>query len=383
MAQTKDKELILQTLEALQAVETKPEDLQCVVGFDGFVDEIIHVVDKRIDFESYTRVETLAELADRIGRAAGLSTNIELIPKQMKLGGNGPIMANALRSFGAQVTYIGCLGYPDIHQVFRELADGCETYSICDPGHTDALEFTDGKLMLGKIEILKEVNWKNITARLPEERMVEIFSRSHLVSMVNWTMVPYMNDIWENLLSRVLPKVTITDKPLAFFDLADPEKRSSEDIAGAMEMITGFGKYYRVVLGLNRKEASEIARVQGLTLSDEPEAVSLEEITTSIAADLGIYCLVVHPVTEAGTVVGGEYFHIQGPYTAEPKLTTGAGDNFNAGFCLGQVLGLSPQQWLVTGKGASGFYVRNMRSPNFNELKDFLELWAKNVGQEF
>lgn len=383
MAQTKDKELILQTLEALQAVEAKPEDLQCVVGFDGFVDEIIHVVDKRIDFESYTRVETLAELADRIGRAAGLSTNIELIPKQMKLGGNGPIMANALRSFGAQVTYIGCLGYPDIHQVFRELADGCETYSICDPGHTDALEFTDGKLMLGKIEILKEVNWKNITARLPEERMVEIFSRSHLVSMVNWTMVPYMNDIWENLLSRVLPKVTITDKPLAFFDLADPEKRSSEDIAGAMEMITGFGKYYRVVLGLNRKEASEIARVQGLALSDEPEAVSLEEITTSIAADLGIYCLVVHPVTEAGTVVGGEYFHIQGPYTAEPKLTTGAGDNFNAGFCLGQVLGLSPQQWLVTGKGASGFYVRNMRSPNFNELKDFLELWAKNVGQEF
>ena len=220
------KELIQETLQALKGSETKPEGLSCFVGLDGFVDEIIHVVDKRIDFESYTRVETIAQLAERIGRAAGLSTNIELIPKQVKLGGNGPIMANALRSYGAQVTYVGCLGSPDIHQVFRELADACDTYSICEPGHTDALEFTDGKLMLGKIEVLKEVNWENITAKLPPEKMVEILSRSQLISMVNWTMIPYMNDIWETMLDDVLPKLDSPEKPLAFFDLADPEKRS-------------------------------------------------------------------------------------------------------------------------------------------------------------
>lgn len=383
MAQTKDKELILQTLGTLEGARVKPDELQCFVGFDGFVDEIIHVVDKRVDFETYTRVETIGELAERIGRAAGLSTNIELIPKQMKLGGNGPIMANALNSFGVNVTYVGCLGYPDIHQVFRELADACETYSICDPGHTDALEFTDGKLMLGKIEILKEVNWENITSQLPLEKMVEIFSRSHLVSMVNWTMIPYMNDIWETLQSEVLPKVKTADRPLAFFDLADPEKRSTEDIAGAMEMIKRFEQYYRVILGLNRKEASAIAAVLGLELSDQPGNVTLEEITRAIADELGIYCVVVHPVTEAGTVVGGEFFHINGPYTAKPRLTTGAGDNFNAGFCLGQVLGLSPQECLITGTGTSGFYVRNMRSPKLTELMSFLKLWSENVACDF
>ena len=383
MTQTRHEELILQTVGALQTAESKAEALQCFVGFDGFVDEIIHVVDKRVDFESYTRVETIGELAERIGRAAGLSTNIELIPKQMKLGGNGPIMANALRSFGAQVTYVGCLGHPDVHQVFRELADACETYSISDPGHTDALEFVDGKLMLGKIEILKEVNWGNIIAQVPLQKMTEIFSRSDLVSMVNWTMIPYMNNIWEHLLKEVLPQVSTTDKPLAFFDLADPEKRNVEDIAGAMKMVQRFEQYYRVILGLNRKEASEIAAVLGVDLSDKPETVSLEEITRAIADDLGIYCLVVHPVTEAGTVVGDEFFHIEGPYCAKPKLTTGAGDNFNAGFCLGQVLGLSPQQCLITGTGTSGFYVRNMRSPNFTELMDFLKLWSENVGQDF
>ena len=49
---------------------------------------------------------------------------------------------------------------------------------------------------------------------------------------------------------------------------------------------------------------------------------------------------------------------MEGPYTSNPRLTTGAGDNFNAGFCLGQLLGLSPQQCLITGTGTSGFYVQ-------------------------
>ncbi len=383
MVAIRDKELILQTLETLKGVEKRPEDLKFFVGFDGFVDEIIHVVDKRVDFETYTRVDTIAQFGDRISRAAGLSTNLELIPKQIKLGGNGPIMANALRNFGAQLTYSGCLGYPDIHPVFRELADACETYSICDPGHTDALEFTDGKLMMGKIEILKEVNWDNIVDRIPLEKLVEIFSRSDLVSMLNWTMIPYMTDIWEKMLDLVLPKITPKGRPFAFFDLCDPEKRNSQDTAEAMAMLGRFEEYYRVILGLNRKEASEIAAVLDVKLSGKPETVSLEEITREVSEALGIYCLVVHPVSEAGTVVGGEYSHIEGPYTSNPKLTTGAGDNFNAGFCLGQVLGLSPQECLITGTGTSGFYVRNMRSPKLSELMDFLALWSKNVGQDF
>lgn len=375
--------MILQTLETLKGVEKRPEDFKVFVGFDGFVDEIIHVVDKRVDFETYTRVDTIAQFGERISRAAGLSTNLELIPKQIKLGGNGPIMANALRNFGVNLTYSGCLGYPDIHPVFRELADACETYSICDPGHTDALEFTDGKLMMGKIEILKEVNWDNIVDRISEEKLVEIFSRSDLVSMLNWTMIPYMTDIWKKMLEVVLPKTTTKGKPFAFFDLCDPEKRNTEDIAEAMAMLREFEQYYKVILGLNRKEASEIATVLNVKLSDKPESVSLEEITRGVGEALGIYCLVVHPVAEAGVVVDGKYSHIDGPYTSNPKLTTGAGDNFNAGFCLGQVFGLSPEECLVAGTGTSGFYVRNMRSPKLEELMDFLALWADNVGEDF
>src|SRR6266567_2397920 len=66
---------------------------------------------------------------NKILRAAGQSSNYELVVKQMKLGGNGPIMANALASHGMSVTYIGCVGYPTIHPVFAELAKRAKVIS--------------------------------------------------------------------------------------------------------------------------------------------------------------------------------------------------------------------------------------------------------------
>ena len=94
-------------------------------------------------------------LSTRLAGAAGKSTNIELVNQVTKLGGNGPIMANALASFGIAVTYIGNLGYPTLHPVFEPFAKVAEVHSIAEPGHTDALEFEDGKIMLGKKHIIR------------------------------------------------------------------------------------------------------------------------------------------------------------------------------------------------------------------------------------
>ena len=33
--------------------------LKALIGFDGFVDEIVHVVDKRIDPENFSRIDTI------------------------------------------------------------------------------------------------------------------------------------------------------------------------------------------------------------------------------------------------------------------------------------------------------------------------------------
>jgi len=118
------------------------------IGLDGFVDEILHVVDKRESAEKYTRLPTIAQLGERLSAAAGQSTNIELVSQLTKLGGNGPIMANAMASFGLKVTYLGILGYPSLHPVFTDFAKRAQVYSIAEPGYTDALEFQDGKIMV-------------------------------------------------------------------------------------------------------------------------------------------------------------------------------------------------------------------------------------------
>ena len=56
----------------------------------------------------------------------------------------------------------------------------------------------------------------------------------------------------------MLPQVPVKPGRLFFFDLADPEKRTREDILKALSLITEFEKYFDVILGLNEKEAYEI-----------------------------------------------------------------------------------------------------------------------------
>jgi len=352
-----------------------------LIGFDGFIDEIIHVVNKRTDAEHFSRIETIKAFADRIHRASGLSTNIELYPSQKKIGGNGPIMCNALSKHKSNITYIGALGLPNIDEVFQPMSKDVTLLSFANSGHTDALEFDDGKLMLGKMASLNQVTFEELMKRIGEKSLIKLMNQADLFAMVNWSMLPYMTDIWENMIQTILPKLRVRKaRPLLFFDLADPEKREDEEIIQAIKLMKKFNPYYRVVLGLNKKEAYDLAKV--LDLFDEESLnhmqVSLEDLTKALYDYIDIYSVVVHPVDRSCTVIDGAFFEEHGPYVEKPKLTTGAGDNFNAGFCMGLLLDLSPEQALLMGMGTSGFYVRHAHSPNFEELQEFLQSWAHN-----
>src|SRR6266403_1100442 len=184
---------------------SRTRQMTAFVGLDGFVDEILHVVDKRESAERYTRLPTIRQFSERLGAAAGRSTNVELVSQLTKLGGNGPIMANALASFGLKVTYLGILGYPNLHPVYTEFAGRAEIHSIAEAGYTDALEFEDGKIMLGKHQSLKQMNWENIKARFGQEKFAAIFGTADLVGFVNWTMLTYMSEIWSSVLIEICP----------------------------------------------------------------------------------------------------------------------------------------------------------------------------------
>ncbi len=100
---------------------------RAVIGLDGFVDEVVHVVDKRTGRDAYTRIETIGEYADRLAQGAGLSTNVEIVPVSRKIGGNGPIFAQGLKNLGVQITYLGSIGDGSPHPVFEDFAEGTGT----------------------------------------------------------------------------------------------------------------------------------------------------------------------------------------------------------------------------------------------------------------
>ena len=345
------------------------------VGLDGFVDEILHVVDKRDSADSFQRLATISKLAERVAAAAGKSTNIEIVNRVTKLGGNGPIMANALASFGLKVTYLGNLGWPNLHPVFAGFAQRADVHSIAEPGHTEALEFDDGKVMIGKISSLNDVNWPNIQSRFGRDKFAAQFSGADLVGFVNWTMLNHMNEIWEAALREICPALT-GKRRVMFFDLADPEKRKPDDIRQALKTIVEFGKFFDVILGLNEKEGCEIGEVLGLDTRDHsPDG--LGRLAVEINRRVPVNTLVIHPVTYALAVSQGVVSLVEGPFTPKPLITTGAGDHFNSGFCLGKLLGLDNAQSVLTGVATSGHYVRTAQSPNINDLVKMLRSWPK------
>src|SRR5579859_3585617 len=358
----------------LQAAASKVGQMNAFVGLDGFVDDILHVVDKRESAEKYVRLPTIAQYAERLAAAAGRSTNVELVSQLTKLCGNGPIMANALASLGLKVSYLGILGYPNLHPVFADFAKLAEVHSIAEPGYTDALEFEDGKIMMGKHQSLKQMNWDNIKTRYGKDKFAAKFGSADLIGFVNWTMLAYMSDIWSSVLKEICPSMSGARRKL-FIDLADPEKRTSEDILRALELIAAFQKHFDVILGLNEKEAHEIGKNLGLKTANASSPEGLQKLCQEIHVRIHVDTIVVHPTAFALASGPDGTALVEGPFTPKPKITTGAGDHFNSGFCLGKMLGFPTKLCLLTGVATSGFYVRTAQSPSMANLSEMLRHW--------
>jgi sugar/nucleoside kinase (ribokinase family) len=302
---------------------------------------------------------------------------VEILTIRKKLGGNGPIMADALERLGFGVTYIGCVGEGPVHPVFRELAERCRMIGIAAPAQTDAMEFFDGKLIRGKLDSVNKVTWADVKRAIPAESIAEIAAEARLIGFLNWSLVANMSGFYQGFLSDVAPLLTASDREgkVLFFDLADPAKRSVAEIKNALSLIEDFADAgFQTILGLNKKEACEIAEIFGMEIPDFRD-MPLEPLASFLAERIRISCLVIHPVDRACCLYGDVYAEQGGPFCARPRLTTGAGDNFNAGFVTGFCEGLDIDSCLLLGNAASGYYVRNEQSGTRDKLISFLKKW--------
>lgn len=366
------------TVEQLGRKAASITTKHALVGLDGFVDKIMAPVATRSGLgESFTPMASMTEFGQRILDFAGKSCNIEIYPRMEKLGGNGPIMANALVGGGMSVRYIGALGEAAVHPVFEEFAAKTSAISLSDPGVTNALEFEDGKILLGEMASLDKLSYERIIEVMGEGAFLDELSRCDLIAMTNWTMIPRMSEIFETMLVKVLPILPPKDGGrLFFFDLADPKKRSEGDIRSVLEIIGRFRSHGRVTLGLNHAESQQVAQVLGLS-EIANTASSLRDGAAAIRRALEISCVVIHPREGAACATKEGSYYTDGPLCEKPLISTGAGDHFNAGFVTGQVLDLSPEACLTVAVAFSGQYVRTAKSPSLTATDSFLRNWKK------
>jgi sugar/nucleoside kinase (ribokinase family) len=363
------------TLKELETHAGRTGSLRALAGLDGFVDTIVHPVAQRHGpGNNFTAMATIPEFAARVAGAAGKSTNIELFPLMQKPGGNGPILAGALLAAGVRTRYIGALGRPGIHPIFADFAARTEAVSVAEAAATTAVECTDGKIMLGNTASLDAISYESVIAAMGEGAFLDAISRVDAIALVNWTMIPHMTEFFVAVLDRVIPMMPPRDHRLWFFDLADPEKRSRGDLVHALRTMARFQPHGTVTLGLNFKEAQQVAAALDLPSSDADEK-GLCEMAREIRQALGVGAVVVHPRDAAACATRDGAWWVPGPYTEKPLITTGAGDHFNAGFVCGQLLGLTPEACLTVGVCFSGLYVRTARSPSLIEVDGFLRSW--------
>jgi sugar/nucleoside kinase (ribokinase family) len=369
-----------------------------LAGFDGFIDSIIRVVDRRrsMRMDDFDAIGTIPGFAGRVAAAAGKSANIELVVEEDRFGGNGPLYAGALGRLGMPTTYLGAVGRddasPELLPIYEPFAARCEeVVPLAAPAHTDALEFEDGKIMLGKTAPVQAVTWERLVERVGLEGLRARCARSRLIGIVNWTLCGGVQGIWEGLINHVLPTLGeqggeaagpkaprpegMERRRRVFIDLSDPAKRTDADLRSALEVLRRMDELVPVTLGLNLAESERVARVLGVEAhADAPSlGESLRDGAERIRARSGFACIVIHPREGAAAAHrdgAGAWF--EGPFTARPRLSTGAGDHFGAGFSFAQVLGLPLEQCLAVGCAVSGAYVRDAESPDLARLIGFL-----------
>ncbi|OGE82679.1 MAG: hypothetical protein A2Y39_03825 [Candidatus Delongbacteria bacterium GWF2_40_14] len=341
------------------------------VGFDGFVDNILKPVLERKDNKIFVPMTDILTFADRIRSGAGKSINVEIVKERSSMGGNGPIMANSLALLGNSIDIVGSMGRDEILPIFKPFTERCRTaISFCDPGITDAFEMNDGKIMFNYPQSVLDISWESITGSVGVDRLTKMISENSYFAFVNWTMIPLMNDI--------LIQITeifrgMNERKTVYIDLTDPKKRSRKDLRDCMNILLDMNKHAEVILGLNESEAVQVAEV----MKTKPGYKNIRELSENIYKELPLKAIVIHSIKQAAACADEGSFIVDGPYTPEPKLSTGAGDIFNAGFYAGYIAGLYLDECLITGVSNSGYYVRNEKPADRQALISFMENWAE------
>lgn len=346
-----------------------------VTGFDGFVDEMIHVVDERTSLDHYRRVDNINQFGDLIKKAAGHSSLREIVVNRIDPGGCAINMGDGLIALGIPVTTFATVGDP-IHPAFQDYGKQATLYSWGnEPGRTLAYEFSDGKLMFSSVTPLSRFTPEYVQEKLAEEYFTQACQKALVIALTDWTLFPHMTACWD-LINRTVFSDWNHRKPI-FVDLVDPSSRSEKDCRAMLLQLREMNRTGSVTLGLNQNEANRMSALSGGVPLEKPDQDAALQQARHLQQALSLDAVVIHSVKYAVVQDGEHSASVEGPYCESPVKLTGAGDRFNAGYVAGQLLELSLGERLTLATATSGYYVRQGRSGNAGEIATFLREWGE------
>ncbi len=343
-----------------------------ITGFDGFIDRIKRPVSSRKG-DTVEMFRTIEEFAERLKAAAGKSCQVEMVTQKAKAGGNAPILAETLSRAGVTCLCIGAMGYPDLHEVFTSPERTYRVISLLKPGKSDAIEFEDGKIIFSDLSVFDHYNWKYVRMTAGIEVLRREADETDLFVFADWANLPHAADIWQGMLDDVIRPAGRTDRHF-LFDLCDPTRKTDYQIKKVLDLISLFSDFGKVTLGLNENET---LRIFNQLYGSDAEDIRLAG--GRIFSNMTIETMVVHP-TDRCILFGREgVTELPGFVVKEPRVLTGGGDNLNAGYCLGLLIGLGPVQAAILGMASAGAYIRNGFAPGSHDICAYLKQWSRSL----
>lgn len=335
------------------------------MGFDGFVDKILKPV-KIKTRETAVAFKTMEEFSDYIREKAGKSCSIDLEVMQEKIGGNMPIVANALATLGCQTICVGAMGIPEIRPVFREMSRNCTLISVSEPGYCSALEFEDGKLMLATNSTIDGLDYEKLISGISEDRLIRYFCSCDAVTFLNWGELLCSNDIWGKILTEIMPKCEFPEKKIMLVDFSDFSKRSDSEVMKMKEILRGFAQYFNITVSLNENELELF-----FSKLDFPNENTYEDKIIALSRWFTCENFVVHLLDSSCYVKDKKVYTVDKKVVKKPKIITGGGDNFNAGLLAGLLLGFDIYEAIRLGSAMSCLYVENGKEVELKQLVNY------------
>ena len=342
------------------------EHFQVFAGFDASEDCITRPI-KKSESERVDVYSCIEEFGKAITQKKAMSGIISLKHDFIKAGGNMINFACALGTMGIQTECFGPFGWPEIDPVFGKLSESCVLHSIGNTVVCTVLEFSDGKLMLADNSGYDDISWNNIQRLKADIGIEQAIKKCDMVALANWGEIKNANDIWKGVLDII---ETLQDNKKVCIDITDFSYRSETDVQKLSELLIQYCKKTSCILSFNYNEASMLFNRMG---GSAEHSESIDRIGTWLFDYYKPFMLVIHNAKGATAWSGTEKVKSDSYYTTNTKIKAGAGDNFNAGLCVGVLCGMTLLECLEMGNAMSGYYVRNGSCPDKKKLCDFIE----------